>query len=91
MILPVKYSTCRNKKEVREEYIRLQNGLCQHCGNPIDEEPTEKIKRMRINRRLFPLKFFDFPAHLHHDHDSDMTIGVVHAKCNAVLWQYHGE
>lgn len=91
MHLPVKYSSCRNKKKVRAEYIKLQDGKCHHCGNPIDGEPTEKIKRMVIDRRLFPLKFFDCPIHLHHDHDSDMTIGVVHAKCNAVLWQYHGE
>jgi hypothetical protein len=28
---------------------------------------------------------------LHHCHQTGLTIGAVHAKCNAVLWQYHGE
>jgi hypothetical protein len=30
-------------------------------------------------------------VHLHHSHETGMTIGAVHARCNAVLWQYHGE
>lgn len=32
-----------------------------------------------------------YPVHLHHDHKTGLTIGAVHAKCNAVLWQYYGE
>ena len=31
------------------------------------------------------------PIHLHHDHDTDLTIGAVHAYCNAILWEYHNE
>jgi len=29
--------------------------------------------------------------HLHHNHETDMTEGAVHAYCNAVLWQYEGK
>ena len=47
--------------------------------------------RMYITNSLFPPNFFKWPVHLHHSHDTGMTIGAVHARCNAVLWQYHGE
>jgi len=44
-----------------------------------------------IKKSLFPRGFFGYPIHLHHSHDTGMTIGAVHAHCNAVLWQYEGE
>jgi hypothetical protein len=40
---------------------------------------------------LFPKNFLKWPVHLHHSHDTGMTIGAVHSYCNAVLWQYHNE
>jgi len=45
----------------------------------------------RIDWDLFPPGFLKNPVHLHHNHDTGMTIGAVHAYCNAVLWQYYGE
>jgi hypothetical protein len=39
---------------------------------------------------LFPPNFLKYPVHLQHNHDTDMTEGAVHARCNAVMWQYHG-
>lgn len=53
--------------------------------------PPEKITSKPINWKLFPKEFLKNPIHLHHSHDTDMTLGAVHAYCNAVLWQYHGE
>ena len=44
-----------------------------------------------IDEELVPENFFKYPVHLHHSHYTGMTIGAVHANCNAVLWQYHGE
>ncbi|AGI61771.1 hypothetical protein VCO139_0016 [Vibrio phage VCO139] len=41
--------------------------------------------------KLFPKNMFQYPIHLHHDHNTGMTIGAVHARCNAVLWEYYGE
>ena len=93
MNLPVNYDalTSRKKREVREEYVRLQDGKCVHCGEDLTGKPPSKITRMRVNRSLFPPNFFKWPVHLHHDHESGMTIGAVHNYCNAVLWQYYGE
>ena len=87
---PVNYKklTWQERKKVREDYVKFQNGLCHHCGKPLDEAPDWTRK---INEKLFPPSFFNYPVHLHHSHLTNMTIGAVHAYCNAVLWQYHGE
>jgi len=93
MDLPVNYEKIhyRERKAVREEYIKVQNGLCYYCKAPLTEEPTELVRNLDINDKLFPESFFKNPVHLHHSHDTGMTIGAVHCFCNAVLWQYHGE
>ena len=93
MELPVDYDkiSSRKRREVREEYVRVQDGLCYHCKNLLSGEPSDSIKAKVVNRQLFPPNFFKWPVHLHHNHDTGMTIGAVHNYCNAVLWQYHGE
>lgn len=91
--LPADYDvlTPEERRLARAEYARLQDGKCYHCQGPLDAEPPEEIQRKRINWKLFPPNFLRYPHHLHHSHDTGMTLGVVHARCNAVLWQYHGE
>lgn len=91
--LPVNYNTLKwqERKAVREQYIVEQQGLCYHCKNPLDGEPTIEITNQWINRDIFPDGFLRNPVHLHHCHKTGMTFGAVHARCNAVLWQYHGE
>lgn len=93
MKLPVKYTSLdwKKKKVVREEYIKRQGGMCQHCGASLDSPPDDTNNNLVINKKLFPPNFFDYPIHLHHSHVTGLTIGAVHAKCNAILWQYHGE
>ena len=93
MKLPVNYEELqpREKRIIREEYIVEQNGKCYHCGKPLLLLPAKTILEQKVNKKLFPDGFFKWPVHLHHDHDTGLTIGAVHAYCNAVLWQYHGE
>lgn len=93
MKLPVAYSSLsgRERRQVRLSYIEQQNRECCHCGGSLDEEPPDEITRKEINWSLFPKGFLTHPVHLHHDHGTDMTIGAVHAYCNAVLWVYYGE
>ena len=93
MELPVDYTKLdyRERRRVREEYIRIQNGLCYHCGKPLSGKPDSRVLSKSINRELFPENFFKWPVHLHHSHETGMTIGAIHSRCNAVLWQYYGE
>jgi len=91
--LPADYRslTSFQRRKAREQYASLQNGKCSHCKEPLDEKASDEVMSKEIKTRLFPEGFFNHPVHLHHDHDSGMTIGAVHCHCNAVLWQYFGE
>ena len=93
MDLPVNYDELpiHMKRVVREEYARIQGGRCCHCGEPLNGEPSKEVRDKWVNRKLFPPGFFKWPVHLHHDHNTGMTIGAVHNYCNAVLWQFYGE
>lgn len=91
--LPVEYSSLsyRERRLVREQYIVEQGGKCHYCGESLDSSPRADVLAKPLNMRLFPENFLKYPVHLHHCHDSDLTIGAVHAYCNGVLWQYEGE
>lgn len=90
---PVDYDKLSRKERrtVREDYVRHQDGKCYYCKAPLSGPPSMKVKNKPVNKNLFPEGFFKWPVHLHHDHNTGMTIGAVHAYCNAVLWQYEGE
>ncbi len=93
MNLPINYDNTHwsIRKQAREEYKKLQKNLCWHCGKSLHEKPNQKVLSKKINKSLFPEGFFKWPVHLHHDRNTGMTIGTVHSRCNAVLWQYYGE
>ncbi len=93
MKLPVNYNETppMQRRAVREEYVRQQAGKCCHCGEPLNADPPMEILEKPVNGKLFPVGFFNHPVHLHHSHETGITIGAVHAYCNAVLWQFHGE
>lgn len=88
--LPVDYDLLSQKerREVREQYIQEQQNMCFYCEERLDQDAPEYIKEKRIDWDLFPPNFLKHPVHLQHDHNSGMTEGVVHAYCNAVMWQY---
>ncbi len=83
--------TWEERKSVREKYIREQAGLCLYCWYPLITDPPSHIKNKKINMKIFPENFMKHPIHLHHNHNTGMTDGAVHAVCNAVLWQYEGK
>lgn len=88
--LPTRYSRLQphRRRTVRDKYVRIQKGLCWYCDAPLDKEPPDWIKEKPIDIGLYPNGFFNHPVHLQHDHNTDMTEGAVHARCNAVLWEY---
>ena len=91
--LPVDYTklTYLERRVVRNQYITNQQNKCYYCKGNLNEEVPREIQNRKITPELFPSGFFDHPIHLHHSHDSGMTIGAVHAYCNAVLWEYEDE
>lgn len=91
--LPINYNKSHwsVRKQAREQYCEDQDWKCSHCNEYLFDLPSRRIQGMKINLKLFPKSMFDSPIHLHHNHKTGMTIGAVHAKCNAVLWQYFGE
>lgn len=91
--LPINYDDAHwtVRKQARIQYVKEQKGKCQYCGNLLINQPTEAVMSSSINIMLFPVGFFERPIHLHHDHKTGLTIGAVHARCNAYLWQYKGE
>jgi hypothetical protein len=90
--LPVDYTKLHwsEKKEIREQYIAEQKGLCMYCRHDLTQAAPKHITNKTINWKLFPVNFLKNPIHLQHCHLTGMTEGAVHAYCNAVLWQYEG-
>jgi len=90
--LPCQYEklTQLQRRQVREDYIKKQDGKCMHCGGDLSQDPPQYILDTEVNLTLFPPNFLKYPIHLQHDHDSGLTEGSVHARCNAVLWQHYG-
>lgn len=91
--LPAVYEelTPEQRKRVREAYVKKQKGLCLYCKQPLEGKPPDHVLKLRLIRGTYPKDFFSWPMHLHHDHATGLTIGAVHAYCNAVLFEYHGE
>ena len=90
--LPVKYKDIPiyERKLVREQYIKEQNGKCFYCGEDLNKPAPHRITNKYIDWSYFPENFLNSPIHLQHDHKTGWTEGAVHNYCNAVLWQYEG-
>ena len=96
MDLPVDYKqlSSKKKKEVREEYVKAQKELCWYCKKPLYGKPAKNVLSYVLPKNvneIFHSGFFAHPVHLHHNHETGMTIGAVHCLCNAVLFLKHGE
>ena len=91
--LPVDYTKLdrQQRRAVRLQYMEEQKGLCYYCKEPLDGPCAPDKAKLKVRPYLYPKGFFENPCHLHHSHDTDLTIGAVHAYCNAVLWEHHGE
>jgi hypothetical protein len=85
--LPVNFKDLHytERKEVMQQYIEEQKGICYYCKCSLNEPaPIDK----KVNWSLFPENFLQYSIHLQHCHKTGMTEGAVHNYCSAVLWQY---
>lgn len=89
--LPAVYDQLsRGQKQVaRAMYIERQRGRCWYCHENIYSDPPGRVLAMAIDWGQFPRDFLKHPIHLQHNHDTGLTEAVVHAYCNAVLWEYY--
>lgn len=85
-VQPRRYAslTPDSRRRLRAEYAEAQGWACLHCKASLLGQPSPEVQRKRVTAKLFPKNFFDHPVHLHHDHKTGMTLGAVHARCNAV-------
>jgi hypothetical protein len=83
--------TLAERRTLREAYVTQQDGKCWYCKQPLTENPAKRVDKAVIRWGLFPMGFQNHPVHLHHSHVTGLTIGAVHMKCNAYLWQEEGE
>lgn len=79
--------TRQQRRQVRLQLAKEQGNMCWYCKQPLSGPPSPDIDNYAFNKHLFPKGMFDFPVHLHHDHNSGICVGAVHAKCNAYMWQ----
>lgn len=98
MTIPIDYNRANKtlRRAKRLEYVESQGGKCWLCTAPLAGDPDPKWTaanpvRLYQRDRLFPPGFFDNPIHLHHDHRTGMTLGAVHALCNAAEWVHRGQ
>jgi len=87
---PVNYDrmTPRERRAIREAYIAEQHGICCYCHALLTEASPHEVNKTKVDWDRFPPNFLRWPVHLHHDHATGMTIGAVHAYCNAVSFDY---
>ena len=90
--LPVHYSklNAKTRKSVRDQYVKEQKGRCMFCNEKLTDDPPKPILDAWIDWGLFPTGFLKHPVHLQHNHDTDLTEGAVHSRCNAYMFQYEG-
>ena len=88
--LPVNYDKLdwKERRRVREKYIKHQQGLCHYCKNPLDSMPTPEVLRKKVTPRLYPDGFFDNPTHLHHCRQTGMTKGDFHTAVWKTIDKY---
>ncbi len=93
MELPINYDDAHwtVRQKARKQYILEQDGLCQYCKEPLTGAPMASVRDAFINPGLFPKNMFKYPVHLHHNRRTGLTIGAVHSRCNAYMWQFKGE
>jgi hypothetical protein len=80
--------TREERRELRLKYIDAQLGNCWYCNGSLFEPSKHEISQKPLNKWRFPKGFFKYSIHLHHDRFTGLTIGAVHAYCNAVSFDY---
>jgi len=84
--LPIKYSSLSGERlsAVKEAYTCLQRERCWLCGNNLWDLPKYIVENPKLMGLCGNQLAEHSPLHLHHDHDTGLTLGVTHAECNII-------
>lgn len=84
--LPTKYSSLSGERlaVVKEAYICLQRERCWLCGGNLYELPNHVVDNPNLIGLCSSQLAEQHPLHLHHNHDTGLTLGVAHAECNII-------
>ena len=82
------------RRKLRDEYVEYFGGRCLYCDGHLDDEPHEFVRQSadEIEWDNLPESkegFLKNPVHLHHDHETGLTLGPIHALCNAHSWHFY--
>lgn len=82
------------KQELRDQYVDYFRGRCVYCDRQLDDEPHKFVCQSADEIEWDALPggkegFLKNPVHLHHDHETGLTLGPVHAQCNAHSWHFY--
>jgi len=81
------------RRKLRDEYIECSRGRCAYCEEMLDDEPHAFVRQSadQIEWDNLPGSkegFLKDPVHLHHDHETGLTLAAIHALCNAHSWHF---
>lgn len=84
--LPTKYSSLSGERlsAVKDAYICLQRERCWLCGDNLYELPKYIVDNPNYMGLCYNQLAEQTPLHLHHNHDTGLTLGVAHAECNII-------
>jgi hypothetical protein len=93
---PQRYSDLNKsqRRKCREQYVEHCRGRCLYCDEPLNEKPHEYVRAKATSNTWAGLPggrkgFLSNLIHLHHDHETGLTLAAIHALCNAHSWHYY--
>jgi transposase-like protein len=83
----------KQRLKLRDRYVEHFHGVCMYCHEQLDSEPASIVRDSTDEIAWdvspgFKEGFLKNPVHLHHDHNTGLTLGPVHALCNAHSWHF---
>lgn len=105
LTLPMPYDELRRnwrkKRFVRDAYRAFQDDACCICGGllaPYGDAPKKTRENLEILEAVIGKgeainlsKLQRWPTHLHHNHETGLTVGAAHGACNIWLWISEGK
>ena len=82
------------RRKLLDEYVEHFRGRCLYCHLKLDGKPSRIVRDSADEIEWDNLPggkegFLKNPVHLHHDHETGLTLAPIHALCNAHSWEFY--